>query len=452
MKNTVTVRGLKIGGGAPVLVQSMADCSTLDTAACVEQSRRLHAAGCRLVRFTVPTRREAENLAEIRKGLDAAGLGDMAIAADVHFNPNMALIAARYTDKVRINPGNFGGAGADFEQLLQLLHERGAALRVGVNHGSLAAHVVEKLGDSPAGMVESAMEYLRVCVARGFDQVVVSMKSSNVRVMVEAYRLLERAMAAEKMAFPLHLGVTEAGDGMAARVKSAVGIGTLLAEGIGDTIRVSLTEPPENEVPVAQKIIECFEEPAADVARRMRRRRVPAFAEQMPRLVIGRNPDPITNAAQLGRYFIDGKADGIHLEGGGFVSAISEAEDIAGGTDEQRNLALAILQAARVRMSTTEYIACPGCGRTHYDLQGTLKAIKARTGHLKGVKIGVMGCIVNGPGEMADADFGYVGEGEGRITLYRGRTVVRRGIPQTEAIDSLLELIENEQHTAIASS
>jgi (E)-4-hydroxy-3-methylbut-2-enyl-diphosphate synthase len=493
MKTEVRIRDVVIGGRQPVAVQSMADCSTLDTVACVELSRRLRAAGCRIVRFTVQGPREAANLENIRAGLDAAGLGDVAMVADVHFNPRVALLAAEHADKVRINPGNFGGAGEEFLELLDILRRRGAALRVGVNHGSLAPRIVERWGDTPEGMAESAMEYLRVCVAQGFDQVVVSMKSSNVRVMVRAYRLLEAAMEAEGMAFPLHLGVTEAGDGDAARVKSAVGIGTLLAEGLGDTVRVSLTEPPENEIPVAQAIIDCFPKPSVEppaeyqtsvasadtppgVAALRRfsaktdmaacggptgvlweelsdaqkaeaivldaegddpagqwRRAIAALENRDGKLVILRrryDGDPlIPAAAEFGGLFVDGLADGLHI--------VAEGDTL--------ELGLMILQAARVRMTTTEYIACPGCGRTLYDLRGTLAAIKERTKHMPpGLKIGVMGCIVNGPGEMADADYGYVGEGPGRITLYKGCTVVRRAIPQQEAIDALIELISGE--------
>ncbi len=481
MKTEVRIRSVVIGGRHPVAVQSMADCSTMDTAACVDLSQRLRVAGCRIVRFTVQGPREAANLENIRTELDAVGLNDMAIVADVHFNPRVALLAAEYADKVRINPGNFGGAGEEFINLLSILRRRGAALRVGVNHGSLAPNMVERWGDTPEGMVESAMEYLRVCVAQGFDQVVVSMKSSNVRVMVHAYRLLEAAMEVERMAFPLHLGVTEAGDGEAARVKSAVGIGTLLAEGLGDTVRVSLTESPENEIPVAQAIVDCFPRRNSELptvvnalCAGMHRRETDAVGNigggQPPLLwdelddrahegiekgeievvdihgdwrsqiaAAGRRPiivrgkydgSPLIPAsAELGAAFVDGLADGMHI--------------VAEGNT--RTLGLAILQAARVRMTTTEYIACPGCGRTLYDLRGTLAAIKARTSHLAGLKIGVMGCIVNGPGEMADADYGYVGEGPGRITLYKGHTVVRRAIPQEEAIDALLTLIETEQ-------
>jgi (E)-4-hydroxy-3-methylbut-2-enyl-diphosphate synthase len=344
-----------IGGDHPVLVQSMASVDTNDTQACVEQALRIAAAGGELVRFTAQGRREAENLRNIRDGLRARGC-DIPLSADIHFNPEAAFVAAQIVEKVRINPGNFGDDPAKFIRLLDRCKQHGTALRIGVNHGSLAERIVAQHGDTPAGMVESAMEFLRVCVAEGFDQVVVSMKSSNVGVMVEAYRRLAAAMDAEAMAFPLHLGVTEAGDGEDGRIKSAVGIGTLLVDGLGDTIRVSLTEPPENEIPVA----------------------------------------------------------------------------------------FSILQAARVRISRTEYIACPGCGRTLFDLPETLARVKAATAHLTGLKIAVMGCIVNGPGEMADADYGYVGAGPGRVTLYKGKEIIKRNILQGQAIEELLSVINSQ--------
>ncbi len=353
-RKTVAVRvgDRYIGSDYPVLVQSMASVDTNDTDACVEQALRIVAAGGELVRFTAQGRREAENLRRIRDGLRARGC-DVPLSADIHFNPEAAFVAAEIVEKVRINPGNFGDDPAKFIRLLEVCKAHGTALRVGVNHGSLAERIVARHGNTPAGMVASAMEFLRICVSEGFDQVVLSMKSSNVRVMVEAYRMLVAAMEAEGMAFPLHLGVTEAGDGEDGRIKSAIGIGSLLVDGLGDTIRVSLTEPPENEIPVAYSI----------------------------------------------------------------------------------------LQAARVRISRTEYIACPGCGRPLFDLQETLARVKAATGHLTGLKIAVMGCIVNGPGEMADADYGYVGAGPGRVTLYKGREIIGRNIPQDRAIDALLQAI-----------
>ncbi len=251
--------GAVIGGGYPVAVQTMTDTSTMDTGACVAQIERIREAGCRIVRLTAPGRREAENLGEIREELRRRGIDDMALVADIHFNPEAAMIAADHVDKVRINPGNFGPAdGSQLEQLLEKCRAGSVALRIGVNHGSLARHIVEKWGDTPRGMVESAMEFLRECRRQDFNQVVVSMKSSNVRVMVHAYRLLAARMDAEGMRYPLHLGVTEAGDGADGRIKSAAGIGALLADGIGDTIRVSLTEPPENEIPVARQLVDYF--------------------------------------------------------------------------------------------------------------------------------------------------------------------------------------------------
>ncbi|MEG0498861.1 MAG: (E)-4-hydroxy-3-methylbut-2-enyl-diphosphate synthase, partial [Alistipes sp.] len=365
----------------------------------------------------------------------------------------------------------------DFEALVEQCRTRGVAIRIGVNHGSLAKRVFDEYGDTPQGMVVSAMEFLRLCRRLSFDQVVVSMKSSNTRVMVAAYRLLIEAMDAEQMHFPIHLGVTEAGNGIEGRVKSAVGIGALLSDGIGDTVRVSLTEAPENEIPVAQLLVDhfthragCFEvqHPAAYSPTEYRRRStlqsplihtefpdtlhvIEATSENptaelraailnldttQPVAVRRRYDDPtveqvaVKAAADLGVLFLDGLADGIWID----------APHLAAPQIEQ--IELLILQAARVRISHTEYIACPGCGRTLYDLEQTLETIKARTSHLKNLRIGVMGCIVNGPGEMADADYGYVGAAPHRITLYKGRTVVARNIPQEEALDRLVRLIK----------
>ena len=489
-----------IGGNYPIAVQSMANCSSLDTPACVEQIRAVREAGCRIMRFTAPGRREGENLQAIAAAARAAGLGDVALVADIHFTPDVAQIAAQYVDKVRINPGNYGDP-AQLTALLADCRKRGVALRIGVNHGSLATRMVDRWGDTPRGMVESAMEYLRICRAEGFDQVVVSMKSSNVRVMVHAYRLLVAEMEAEGMHYPLHLGVTEAGDGADARIKSAVGMGALLADGLGDTLRVSLTEPPQNEVPVGMALaayfsdraqhepIEAIEDESSYSPYEYHRREstpqgnvggthAPVLWEELDpvaRQAIERGDivlleavtsNPVAEwraailnlnargdrrpvilrrryhetgldtlqlkaAADFGPLFLDGLADGMDIR------------DESGTTSPEalRTTALSILQAARVRISKTEYIACPGCGRTLYDLQSTLQVIRARTSHLKGLKIGVMGCIVNGPGEMADADYGYVGAGRGRVTLYKGREVVRRAIPQEEALDALVTLI-----------
>lgn len=480
----VRIGRFAIGGTNPVAVQSMTNTPTADTGASVAQVERIARAGASIVRLTAQGRREAENLENIVARLRADGF-DTAIVADIHFVPEMAMTAARYVDKVRINPGNFRTSGGELQALIALCRERGVALRIGVNHGSLAKHIFDKWGDTPQGMVASALEFLEICQAERFHDVVVSMKSSNTRVMVYAYRLLAKAMAEAGMNYPLHLGVTEAGDGLEGRIKSAVGIGALLADGLGDTIRVSLTEAPEHEVPVGELLvnhftnrpgeffIKDFDTNGVDVdllpVEYSRRSDVtmPLVHDEIPaawRVIraVSKNPtaelraailnlssrEPVAvscryedtdvesvavkAAADLGVLFIDGLADGI----------IVEAPHL--GDAERREIELVILQAARVRMSRTEYIACPSCGRTLYDIEKTLSEIRARTSHLKNLRIGVMGCIVNGPGEMADADYGYVGAAAGRITLYRGREVIEKNIPQEEALDRLIALIKSD--------
>jgi len=473
----VRIGGVTIGGGHPVAVQSMTNTDTNDTAASVAQIERIDRAGGHIVRLTAQGRREGENLREIVRQLRADGC-TAAVVADIHFTPEVAAIAAQYVDKVRINPGNYRNDRGQFEALIDTCRARGVALRIGVNHGSLAKRVFDRWGDTPQGMVVSAMEFLRICRAKEFDQVTVSMKSSNTRVMVAAYRLLVEAMEAEGMRYPIHLGVTEAGNGLEGRIKSAVGIGALLADGIGDTIRVSLTEAPEHEIPVAQLLVRHFadrpgvfpvrhpERYSPTEYRRRSRVAVPVVHDEPHdgfRILEARSGNPtaelraaildlepadapvmvacrydekdletlaVKAAADLGPLLLDGLADGIRI-------------DAPGHTDrELHDIELMILQAARVRFSRTEYIACPSCGRTLYDIEKTLAGIKARTSHLKNLRIGVMGCIVNGPGEMADADYGYVGAGPGRITLYKGREVVERDIPQEEALDRLVELIK----------
>ncbi len=472
----VNVGGVMIGSSHPIQVQSMTNTPTADTPLSVAQVKRIADAGAGIVRLTAQGRKEGENLENIVRELRADGYST-AIVADIHFVPEVASIAARYVDKVRINPGNYRTSNGELEALIEQCRERGVALRIGVNHGSLAKRIFDEWGDTPQGMVVSAMEFLRVCRRENFDQVVVSMKSSNTRVMVQAYRLLVEAMAEEGMTYPIHLGVTEAGNGIEGRVKSAVGIGALLSDGIGDTIRVSLTEAPENEVPVANKLVEYFAEREGEFEVKhpelyhpteyVRRSDVtiPLIHEELtddytiveavsgnpsaelraailnmnstaPVAVKRRYDDAdvesvaIKAAADLGVLFLDGLADAIWVD----APNIS-AKDV-------RDIELMILQAARVRFSHTEYIACPSCGRTLYDIEKTLADIKSRTSHLKNLKIGIMGCIVNGPGEMADADYGYVGAAAGRITLYKGRTVVEKNIPQEQAIERLIELIK----------
>ena len=473
----VRIGDVTIGGNHPIAVQSMTNTDTNDTEACVAQIERIDRAGGKIVRLTAQGRREAENLQRIVARLREEGYRT-ATVADIHFVPEVASIAARYVEKVRINPGNYRTDHGELEALIDQCRERGVALRIGVNHGSLAKRVFDQWGDTPQGMVVSAMEFLRVCRAKAFDQVVVSMKSSNTRVMVAAYRLLVEAMEAEGMNYPIHLGVTEAGNGLEGRIKSAVGIGALLADGIGDTIRVSLTEAPEHEIPVARLLVEHFAQRPGEFPVRHPERYSPTEYRRRSKVAIpvvhgephdgfrileARSGNPtaelraaildlepadtpviirrryddtdlttlaVKAAADLGPVLLDGLADGIWID--------------APAHDEEtiREVELMILQAARVRFSHTEYIACPSCGRTLYDIEQTLGRIKARTSHLKNLRIGVMGCIVNGPGEMADADYGYVGAGPGRSTLYRGREIVERNIPQEEALDRLVELIK----------
>ena len=470
----VRIGATTIGGNYPIAVQSMTNTATADVEASVAQIERIADAGAPIVRLTAQGKKEGEALCNIVAQVRQDGY-QTAIVADIHFVPEIASIAAESVDKVRINPGNYRTSGGELEALIEKCRKRGVALRIGVNHGSLAKHIVDKLGDTPAGMVESAMEFLRICIREQFDQVVVSMKSSNTRVMVHAYRLLVEAMEREGMAFPIHLGVTEAGNGIEGRIKSAVGIGALLADGVGDTIRVSLTEAPENEVPVAQVLVEHFQNRTGEFEVKhpekyspyeyRRRTSVPIVAhseitdeyividaisgnptaewraailnaEHEKPVVIRRKYEgyaeevALRAAADMGQLLLDGLADGVWID----ASQISE--------EELHNIELMILQAARARFSHTEYIACPSCGRTLYNIEQALADIKARTSHLKGLKIGVMGCIVNGPGEMADADYGYVGAGAGCISLYKGKECVERNIPQEEALEHLIALIK----------
>ncbi len=463
----VTFGSVVVGGDNPIAIQSMTNTATIDTESSVEQILRLEEAGCQIVRLTAQGRAEGENLEKIVAELRRRG-STVATVADIHFTPEVAKIAARYVDKVRIKPGNVSLANRNLESLIELCRERGVALRVGVNHGSLGERIVEQWGDTPEGMVAAAMEFLRICVKEEFSQVVVSMKSSNTRVMVYAYRMLVKAMEAEGMNFPIHVGVTEAGNGIEGRRKSAGGSGALLVDGIGDTIRVSLTEDPVNEVPVAQMIVDhfatCRDDFDAPYPMEYRRRSSVAtpiihseLTDEFTVLeALSNNPTlelrsaivelgddravvvkrryessdvvvvAVAAALDLGSLLLDGLADGVWVD----------APNISATEVEQ--IELIILQAARVRQSQTEYIACPSCGRTLFDIEGALAKIKARTSHLKHLKIGVMGCIVNGPGEMADADYGYVGAARSKITLYKGREVVERNIDQEEAIDHLI--------------
>ena len=587
----VNIGGTPLGSDYPIRLQSMASTSTMDTEGSVAQCSRIAQAGASYIRLTAQGVREAENLGNIKDALRKKGV-NTPLVADIHFNPRAAFAAAEIVEKVRINPGNFVDPGRTFQQLsytdeeyaeeikkieatfvpfIELCRKNNTAIRIGVNHGSLSDRIMSRYGDTPAGMVESAMEFLRVCVAHNFLNVVISIKASNTVIMVETMRRLVVAMEQENMQFPLHLGVTEAGDGEDGRVKSAVGIGTLLAEGIGDTIRVSLSEEPECEIPVADALVKyisqranapkieashydgyCYEAPtrrpsamianiggsslpiviATGYAEKYADGCTPDYFfindENFPsgvnanKIIIPftedstefcqlftweqrdaickcnapvkflevdastpiaevsnaidndvviilyskhinapgemqafahaciqaglKNPivmradypsatvDDVTimASADLGSILLNGNHDGIWLN----------AQQIEPTTVAR--LSFGILQAARLRISRTEYISCPGCGRTLFDLQSTVKAVKEATAHLKGLKIGVMGCIVNGPGEMADADYGYVGAGVGKVSLYKNKTCIEKNIPTEDAIPRLIELIKKE--------
>ena len=615
----VHIGDIPLGGDYPIRIQSMTTTDTMDTQGTVEQSIRMIEAGCEYVRITAPSIKEAQNLAEIKKELRKRGYTTPLIA-DIHFTPNAALEAARIVEKVRINPGNFADrkkfqeieyTDQSYKDELKRIHDRfaplvkeckeeGCAMRIGSNHGSLSDRILSRYGDTPLGMVESAMEFLRICEDYNYHEIVLSMKASNTRVMVQAYRLLVNKMDAEGMNYPLHLGVTEAGEGEDGRIKSAVGIGTLLEDGLGDTIRVSLTEEPEYEIPVANALVQRYENriehnsiqdistsplhpfeyhpresrtvrnfggdnvpcviadlsleneitrqtlnnlgytyfeaedkwgigdfacdyifvnkksvdfnipgtlgiiqaysvwadekntdiyPFLDVKQYLdnpylhpdlnfiyitlpdlttdllsklnddrravllidtynehgmaEQRRL--FMEMMAEncnipVIIGRAYGDLTpenlqlhSATDIGSILIDGLGDGIFI-----------AAENCGSLERVNQTAFGILQASRTRISKTEYISCPSCGRTLFDLQETTALVRNRTSHLKGVKIGIMGCIVNGPGEMADADYGYVGTGVGKISLYRGQNVVQSNLPMEEAVDALIDLMKED--------
>jgi (E)-4-hydroxy-3-methylbut-2-enyl-diphosphate synthase len=625
----VTIGDVPMGGNNPIRIQSMTTVDTMDTIGSVEQTIRMVEAGCEYVRITAPSIKEAQNLDEIKKELRKRGY-TVPLIADIHFTPNAAELAARIVEKVRVNPGNYADKKRfetieytdsayqeeldrirkKFTPLVKICKEYGTAMRIGTNHGSLSDRIMSRYGDTPLGMVESALEFLRICEDLQYYNIVLSMKASNPQVMVQAYRLLVQKLDEEGLKpYPLHLGVTEAGDGEDGRIKSAVGIGTLLEDGLGDTVRVSLTEEPEVEAPVAKIMVDRYvnrsnhapivgitESPINPfVYNRRQTREVGNFGggHHVPRVLadlseihindykdlkcIGHfylpepdkwrmndqgadyvytgdrpidfmlpnglkeirdyavwiksddkinklpllTPDELMNAESLhpeinfvrfsiqqlneslitllkntpklvavvysenehamaelrriffelvrqgidvpvviqrtypavsednfriyaatdaGGLFIDGFGDGIMTS----VTGISGKDEQLRWTDIANKTSFGILQATRNRMSKTEYISCPSCGRTLFDLQETTAMIRKRTDHLKGVKIGIMGCIVNGPGEMADADYGYVGSGPGRITLYRGKEVVKRNVPSAHAVDELIGLIKED--------
>lgn len=441
MMDTITVKAgnVTIGGDSPIVVQTMCNTHTSDVDASVSQCVRLYEAGAQMIRLTVPSPSQVGSLREIKTILRDKGI-DTPLVADVHFSSEIAIAAAEVVEKVRINPGNFHKdhekAREQFARLVEVCKEHGTAIRIGLNHGSLGDRITNLYGNTPLAMKEAVMEWLDMCVENDFYNVVVSLKASNTYVMVEAYRLLSRAMQEKGVIFPLHLGVTEAGNGDAGRIKSAVGISALLSEGIGNTIRVSLTEDPAEEIPVAQYLADRYDhrlnssmvslvlegtKAVATYAAPSRERLLMDFACDFGKRLLDKELDEVV---LCGTYVEDGKE--VVLDGSEYAEYL---------TDE-------LMQAARRRFYRPEYIACPGCGRTMYNLESTFNEVKRRTSHLKGMVIAVMGCIVNGPGEMADADWGYVGEGNGKVSIYKGKNPVLRHVPEDEAIDRLLELIE----------
>ena len=453
---TTKVGNIEIGSEHPVRIQTMANTSTNDIEGSVAQAERCIEAGAELLRFTTQGLREVESLAQIHHHLIASSPHRpiIPLVADVHFQSDVADAAAKVVEKVRINPGNYIDPARKFKlidyteeeyqselqrlrarfiQLLNICKEHNTAIRLGVNHGSLSDRIMSRYGDTPEGMVESCMEFLRVAVAEDFQDIVLSIKASNTLVMVTTVRLLVWQMAEEGMQFPLHLGVTEAGEGEDGRVKSAVGIGALLADGIGDTIRVSLSEAPEKELPVASALIDYFANTqsiryAHDTQVRIENATVYYTNSDTDWALF-----QLHAAAECGRLLWDHHCTELVLNNNHFAAADLE------------RLSKDILQAARVRMYKTEYISCPGCGRTLFDLEQTIAKVKAATAHLQGLKIGIMGCIVNGPGEMADADYGYVGAGRGKVSLYRGKECILKNIPQEDAVTQLLALIEADK-------
>ena len=452
------VGNIEIGGNNPIRIQSMATTDTNDTEGSVAQAKRIIDAGGELVRFTTQGTREAENMKNISARLKADGY-TTPLVADVHFTAHTADVAAQYCEKVRINPGNYVDPGRTFKHLeytdaeyaeelkkieaklvpfLNICKEHHTAVRIGVNHGSLSDRIMSRYGDTPEGIVESCMEFLRIFRREHFNDVVISIKASNTVVMVTTVRLLVKTMDQEDMHYPLHLGVTEAGEGEDGRIKSAVGIGALLTEGIGDTIRVSLSEEPECEIPVARKLVDLIPE-----CTRLRAEAEASIQDDTITLTVDA-PDwetlQLKASMAVGALLIDRKATKLVLQ------FAENSPLLISHSSFLIPLADAILQAARIKFTKTEYISCPGCGRTLYNLQETIARIKAATSHLVGLKIGIMGCIVNGPGEMADADYGYVGAGRGKISLYKQKECVAKNIPEEEAVERLLQLIAEHEN------
>lgn len=442
--NTITVKAgnVTIGGESPIVVQTMCNTHTSDVEASVAQCVRLYEAGAQIIRLTVPSPSQVESLRQIKEALRSKGIMTP-LVADVHFSSEIAIAAAEVVEKVRINPGNFHKdhekAREQFARLVEVCKANGTAIRIGLNHGSLGDRITNLYGNTPLAMKEAVMEWLDMCVENDFYNVVVSLKASNTFVMVEAYRLLAKEMETKGVVFPLHLGVTEAGNGDAGRIKSAVGISALLSEGIGNTIRVSLTEDPAEEIPVAQYLADRYDH-------RLNSTMVSLALEDKKAVATYHSPSRerllMDFACDFGKRLLDKELDEVVLCGTYMENGEEKTLD---GSEYAEYLTDELMQAARRRFYRPEYIACPGCGRTMYNLESTFNEVKRRTSHLKGMVIAVMGCIVNGPGEMADADWGYVGEGNNKVSIYKGKTPVLRHVPEDEAIDKLLELIENEK-------
>ena len=432
----VKVRDIVIGGNTPIKVQTMCNTHTQDIDESIAQCIEMANAGADIIRLTTQGLKEVEALKVIKEKLIDKGI-NVPLVADVHFSSQVAIEVAKVADKVRINPGNFAKehsvAQSEFAKFIQVCKEYTTAVRIGVNHGSLGERIINLYGDTPRGMKEAAMEWIQMCLDNNFTNVVVSLKASNTIVMATAYRLLSEAMQEKGIAFPLHLGVTEAGNADTGRIKSAVGIATLLKDGIGDTIRVSLTENPVNEIPVGKIIADYFY--SGEYAKEISQ--IKQDLNKTYTFKCSSWDEFILKASCCyGPMLLDKEIDDFNI-GGIVADKVIDQKDIEEFKDN-------LQQAARRKFTKPEYIACPGCGRTLYNLEETFNEVKKRTSHLKGVKIAIMGCIVNGPGEMADADYGYVGEGAKKVAIYKGKEAIIRGVPQEEAIDKLLEIIEND--------
>ena len=439
---TARIGPVTIGSGSPIVPQTMCNTHTYDVEATVRQCVQMYEAGAGLIRITCPGLQDVSHIRDIRERLRALGIATP-LVADIHFSSATAIAVAPHVEKVRINPGNFhkdhDEACRQFADLVRVCKEHGTAIRIGLNHGSLGPRITGLYGNTPDAMAKAAMEWLELCIANDFYNVVVSLKASNTIVMVEAYRRLAAAMQERGVVFPLHVGVTEAGNGDSGRIKSCIGISSLLSEGIGNTIRVSLTEDPVAELPVARYLADRYDGLVGSsmTALHLAGRKATAVydAPSRERLLLD-------VACDFGRRLLDKELDEVEIKGtymDGTRAAVSiETSGLGAYLSDE------LMQAARRRFYKPEYIACPGCGRTMYDLQETFRQVKERTAHLKDVVIAVMGCIVNGPGEMADADWGYVGEGGSKVSIYKGKEPILRHVPDTEAVDLLVRLIEED--------